>query len=338
MTNIHIVELNDSKIWDDFIRHNGQWSLFQSFAWGDVCQSRNQTVIRLGLYHDELLMGVAQVLVIKARRGTFLHLRQGPVIIAPDTHTEYSFWQNLFSYLKSLAKQEKAAFIRVSPMIENTPEYAKMLTSLGLRLAPIHAMDGEICWVLDLGESEEVILANMRKSTRYLIRQAEKSNVVVEQTNNIDAFLDLYTKTASRQGFVSHQGIREEYEVFSKTNDAVLLLASQNGELLAGALVLFFGTQAIYHHGASVPTKTGAAHLLQWRAIQEAKKRGMARYNFWGIAPLESTRHPWKGLTLFKQGFGGREMRFMHAHDLPISPWYLVSYTIEIVRKLRRGY
>ena len=96
--------------------------------------------------------------------------------------------------------------------------------------------------------------------------------------------------------------------------------------------------QAVYHHGASDPSKIPAASAIQLAAIREAKKRGCARYNFWGIAPKEKKNHPWSGITAFKYGFGGTPESYVHAHDYPLSPAYAISYIIETVRRIRKGY
>ena len=144
----------------------------------------------------------------------------------------------------------------------------------------------------------------------------------------------MYDKTSDRHNFVPHTGIREEIE----TLDAEVLLASYQGKTIAAAIIVYFGDEAIYHHGASVLSKVGASHLLQWKAIREAKKRGYEVYNFWGIAPEDKINHPWRGITLFKKGFGGRQIEFMHAVDYPVSPLYIIPKTVEQIRKRFKGY
>jgi peptidoglycan pentaglycine glycine transferase (the first glycine) len=199
-------------------------------------------------------------------------------------------------------------------------------------------MDSELCWVLDLNIASEELLRNMRKTTRYSIRQAEKVGVLVEKSVDIDKFVQLYEETMKRQGFVGHKGIREEYEVFHKNDMCDLFLAEYQGKTMAGALIIYFGQQAIYHHGASIASKIPASYILQWQVILEAKKRSLQIYNFWGIAPSNKPNHPWQGITLFKKGFGGREIEFIHAQDLSLSPFYKISYSIELIRRLSRGY
>jgi lipid II:glycine glycyltransferase (peptidoglycan interpeptide bridge formation enzyme) len=78
--------------------------------------------------------------------------------------------------------------------------------------------------------------------------------------------------------------------------------------------------------------------VLQWAASRDAKKRGMQVYNFWGIAPENNPNHPWRGITLFKKGFGGRNIEYIHAQDLAVSPLYIIPRTIEMVRRVVKGY
>jgi lipid II:glycine glycyltransferase (peptidoglycan interpeptide bridge formation enzyme) len=202
-------------------------------------------------------------------------------------------------------------------------------------------MDGELCWVLSLDINEDQILGSMRKTTRYEIRRAEKLGVWVKVANDshdIGKFLALYEKTSKRQGFTAHTGIREEFEVFVKEGNAKLYLGYFQKTLVAGALILYYGGQAIYHHGASIHSLAPVSTLIQWQAIKDAKKAGLKVYNFWGIAPSGKNRHPWQGLTLFKKGFGGKELNYHHAMDLPLHPLYAFTYVSELLRKWKKGY
>jgi lipid II:glycine glycyltransferase (peptidoglycan interpeptide bridge formation enzyme) len=305
-------------------------ALFQSWVWGEVVRAEDHSVWRLGWYDGEALVAVAQVQKVTARRGTFLHVRHGPIL----SNQKKSLWNIVLSDLEALAKREKAWFIRVSPLLGITREHQQLYKDLGLRNAPIHAMDAELCWVLDLDKSEEEILADMRKTTRYEIRRAEKLGVTVD--TGLKDFFALYTRTSKRHGFVPHSGIQEELEVFG--NNAIVYNAAHEGKTIASAIILFWADEAIYHHGASIPSKIPASYLIQWEAIREAKKRGKKLYNFWGIAPEDNANHPWRGITLFKKGFGGREMEFMHAQDYTVSPLYILPKTIEQIRKCFKGY
>ena len=310
-------EIVVQKTWDEFIQQHSPMALFQSWKWGDVEKKLGRKIWRWGWFTGDTLVGIAQIIKVPARRGTFLHVRHGPV------------GKIDYEDLKKLAKTERTWFIRISPQVP--PQEEHMYRNRGFVRAPIHAMDAEFCWVLDVDKSEEELLRGMRKTTRYEIKHAAGT---VTKSKDIDKFIYLYDETSKRHNFVEHMGIREEFE----TLDCDLFLASNEKRLLAAAIIVYFGDQAIYHHGASVPNKVGASYLIQWKAIREAKKRGKKLYNFWGIAPQEKPNHPWRGITLFKTGFGGRQMAFMHAQDYPLSPLYVIPKTIESIRKRLKGY
>ena len=314
---LRVDEIGSSKIWEEFLLKNSPNALFQSWLWGDVLKSRGEKIWRLGFYEGSTLEGIALVNLVAAKRGTFLHVRHGPILI-------HKTWKEVLHHVRKIAIRERAWFIRISPQVQKI-DYP------GLVPAPIHAMDAEVCRVLDLDKREDELLLGMRKSTRYEIKHA---SATVKKSRDIEKFIRLYDATAKRHNFVEHKGIREEFDSL----DCDLFLASHGGHLAAAAIIVYSGDQAIYHHGASVPNKFGASYLVQWEAIREAKRRGMKVYNFWGIAPDNAPNHPWQGLTAFKTGFGGREVRFIHAMDLPVSPWYVIPKTIEGIRKKIKGY
>lgn len=331
-----IREITDKNKWEKFIADNSPQALFQSWNWGEVIK-KTQNFWRLGIYDGENLVGIAQVSKVLAKRGNFLHIRHGPVF---SDWNKYYF-DAFFKYLNELAKKEKVIFLRISPLVENSGEFNAFIRKYGFIDAPVHAMDGEFCWLVDLTGSEEEILASMRKTTRYLIRQGQKLQINIVKSKNIsdiNEFLNLYKKTAKRQHFVEHKGIREEFERFLKDDQILLFMGYYQNKLISCALIIFYNNQAIYHHSASIEQKIPVNYLLQWEVIKEAKKRGMKIYNMWGITPPGKPRHPWKGLTIFKQGFGGKVVEYMHAKDLPLSSLYCATYTIDWLRKLRKGY
>jgi lipid II:glycine glycyltransferase (peptidoglycan interpeptide bridge formation enzyme) len=325
------------KEWDSFFLDHGQYAFFQSWLWGQLQERLGFQVWRYGIYEGKTLRGIALVVKVVARRGSFLQIRHGPIF---DTQGKEQ-WKWFLTEIKALAKSQNVWFIRLNPLIENSIDNRTFYYSLGLKPAAIHAMDAEYTWVLPLEKSQEELLSGMRKTTRYEIRRAINAGVTIEKTTDpaqLKLFFCLYDETMKRQDFVPNRGIAEEFDVFAKEGKALLLLGSYQGKISAAAIVLFDSNQAIYHYGASIPSDVGVSYLVQWEAICEAKKRGILQYNFWGIAPQDNPRHPWRGITLFKTGFGGSVHEYIHAHDLPISPQYIIPRFIETWRRWRKGY
>jgi lipid II:glycine glycyltransferase (peptidoglycan interpeptide bridge formation enzyme) len=59
---------------------------------------------------------------------------------------------------------------------------------------------------------------------------------------------------------------------------------------------------------------------LQWRQIQEAKRKGCRDYDFWGIDEKR-----WPGLTYFKKNFKGKESEYPKGKDLIFKGgWYFI--------------
>lgn len=337
---LRIKQITNKNTWQSFLDHtySGFLPFFQTWNWGEVQKMEGIIIERLGLFQDDKLIGVASIALIKAKRGTYFHLRHGPVLKEyKKKHVEY-----ILEYLSKKAKKDKVSFIRMSPLIDSTKEL-QVFKGYPFRNATIHRMDAEDCWILPLNSSSNEILKNMRKSHRYLIKKSLSTGVRVDRTQNISKlklFLPLYKKLAQRKHFIAHKGIKEEFEIFSKDNQSTLFLAWYKEKVIAGALIDFVSGMAIYRHSASDEDfkNIPAMYLLQWEVILEAKKRGMNSYNLWGIAPDNKQHHPWIGLTLFKTGFGGERREFMHAKDYVLSLWYWKTYVIELITKFRKGY
>ena len=130
------------------------------------------------------------------------------------------------------------------------------------------------------------------------------------------------------------------------------LLAEHEGALLAAIAVFTLGRMAWYLWGASSDEGRNLMpnHALQWAAMRWARARGCEIYDLWGI-PDEVGANPaayaepeswgegglW-GVYRFKQGFGGRVIRYMGAWDMPLSEIGYRLYRLALrVRELESG-
>jgi len=333
-----IREIEDKKIWEDFVSECKEKTFCQSWNWGNFNQSMGDDVWRFGIFEDERIVAVAQVLKIKAKRGSFLFVPHGPLIKEGD---KKEIIKTTLEELKKLAKKEKVTFIRFSPILEVVD--SKIFKELGFRNAPIH-MHPELTWELDISSSEEDILKGMRKTTRYLVRQAEKNeDVEIVKGTDDDAlknFQEVYLETAGRQSFTpfSFNYLKKEVEAFKGDNQIVIFSGKYKGEIISSAIIVYYSGIGFYHQGASSLKypKIPVSYLLQWEAIKEAKSRGCRLYNFWGVIPEGVKNHPWAGLSLFKKGFGGSEKEYVKTQDYVLSIKYWLTYIIEQIRRRKR--
>lgn len=329
-----IKEIIDKKIWEQFVLSDKNGSFLQSWNWGEFQKIMGNKIWRLGVYDNQRLLSVVLVVKIEAKRGRFLLIQHGPIS------------KKLFEELKKIAKNEKCDFIRVAPLLEKNDENKKSLKDLGFRESPMHASAYEATWKLDITPSEEELLKNMRKTTRYLIRQAQKNPeieiVKSDKIEDAELYQKLNEKVSKYQRFTpfSFDFVKNEFEVFAKDNQALLFFGKYKGEIISSALIIFWQGIGFYHQAALDPNyhKIPVAYLLQWEVIKEVKKRGCKLYDFWGyVDPKKEPRHPWAGPTLFKTGFGGKAYQYLKTQDFPMSKKYWLSFIFEKIRKIKRG-
>ena len=141
-----------------------------------------------------------------------------------------------------------------------------------------------------------------------------------------DIFYELMSETAKRNGFSIHQKnyYKNIFQNLYKTK-SYLSVAKYGQKVLAIDLVVVFGKIANYVFGGSsseernrVPT-----YLAQWEAICHAKKLNCDFYNFGGISINDKIYIGWKGLTIFKKKFGGKEITHSDFFDVIVNQfWY----------------
>ena len=324
--------------WDKFVTSHPDANFLQSWDFYEFYFSRGFDIVRRGIYDENnQLVGVYAGEVEPAKRGRHLAVAGGPIF----DWTNQEIKNLIFSDMKQQAKKLKCTFVRVRPQLQNTPENAKTFQQLGFRKAPMY-LSVEFAGVLNLENSEEEILKNMRQRLRRALRKAEKNQITIEKTSDPKAIHDFYQielQTAKRHDFYafSEDFLTKQFAAFAKNDEAVLYIAKLNGEILAENFMIFYGNEASYHYGVSseLGTKYSGAPLLHMEAMRDARKRGIKRYNFWGIVDENDTKHRFYGVSVFKRGFGVEELKYLEARDLVLDKisYYTKTLPIETLRR-----
>jgi len=339
MAEIDIKTIEDKKEWEEFLIKQEEANFLQSWYWGEFHKRLGKEIERVGFYENKKLIGVMLSITENAKRGKYLTVPGGPIID----------WENkklvkaAFSDIKRFATLKKCVFVRIRPQLIESEFSEKVFKDFDYHKSPMH-LTADLTTQLDITKSADELLTGMRKTTRYEIRQAEKLGIKIATSKDellIKEFYNLQMETAKRQHFVgfSYQFFSEQFEVFFEADSALLFTATLDEKILAQAFIIFYGSEAVYHYGVS--TEEGrrypGAYLLQWEAIKIAKKRGIKRYNFWGVAPIDNKNHRFHGVSVFKRGFGGEDVHYLPAQDLIIDyPRYIISFAIERARKMVR--
>ncbi len=331
--------IKDKELWERFVLNFPSASFLQSWNWGEVHSALGKKIFRLGFFEKQKLTGACLLVKQEAKRGFYLECPGGPLI----DWTKPIYQEEFLNQIKKIGQEENCVFVRVRPQILETLANRLLFKKLGFLPAPMH-LHAELTLQLDLQKNEEQLLRGMRKNTRYLVKKAIKGNIIVEQSTNLEDIEMLYKlqlETVKRRHFTpfAKKFFLGEFKTFLKDDQIRLFKVIYKNKVLAAALIIFYGGEAIYHYSGSSLRfrKIPASYALQWAAIKEAKRRGCQRYNFWGVAPLDKPKHRFAGVSLFKRGFGGEEVSYLHAHDLPLNLKYWVVYVFETLRKICRG-
>ena len=324
--------------WDEFVTAHPDANFLQSWDFYEFYFSRGFDIVRRGIYDENnQLVGVYAGEVEPAKRGRHLAIAGGPIF----DWTNQEIKNLIFSDMKQQAKKLKCTFVRVRPQLQNTPENAKIFQQLGFRKAPMY-LSVEFAGVLNLENSEEEILKNMRQRLRRALRKAEKNQITIEKTSDPKAIHDFYQielQTAKRHDFYafSEDFLTKQFAAFAKNDEAVLYIAKLGDEILAENFMIFYGNEASYHYGVSseLGTKYSGAPLLHMEAMRDARKRGIKRYNFWGIVDENDTKHRFYGVSVFKRGFGVEELKYLEARDIVLDKisYYTKTLPIETLRR-----
>lgn len=282
--------------------------------------------------------GYALMIVRDAKRGRYLEIPCGPLMNWGDKAAVKA----VFAKIADIARQEKCVFVRVRPQLVNTAENMRVLATLGLKKAPMH-LAAEHTVMLNLTKSEDELLADMRRQTRYEVRRAGKLGIIVEKSNSDEIFKEFHrvqADTAHRQGFVppNLKTLLAEKEAFGD-NIAIYVAKTAEGEPVAYGMIIRGCKEGDYYEAASTPLnrKLPGAYALLWQAMRDLKADGYERFNLWGIAPAGQPHHRYAGVTTFKTGFGGEIIEYVPAHDMVINKLgYMKNLVVETARKKRR--
>ncbi len=278
-------------------------SFLQSEQWEELQKAVGREVWRIG-----------QTLVIKHNlplKKNYLYCPRGPI----------GSLEVFLKEIEEVAQKEKSIFLKIEPDLDFNHNLSELKKS-SKEIQPSKTI------ILSLSKPEEELLNQMHPKTRYNIRLAKKKGILIEESQDINSFIELLKETAKKDEFHLHP---DDYyrKTIEKTRGMVkLLLARHEGKIIAGDLICFFNNTATYLHGAS-DYKTRhlmAPALLQWQVILKAREMGLKYYDFYGIDEKK-----WPGVTRFKKGFGGKRVIYPGPYDLVYSPFWYKAYNL--VRK-----
>lgn len=311
--------------WNAFAAENNG-SFLQSYEWGQFQKSLGKKALFLKENTWQALLIVNPLPFGK----TYFYAPRGPVWDLKK-ESAVSTIEDFLIKVKPEATKHKAIFVKIEPETENM-NVAHALEKSGFIKSP-KSIQPSNTLIIDLTAPENEIFQSFEKQCRYEINKAEKKEVKIysaSSDNAVNDFLSLLAKTTARDSFRAHSEnyYRKMAETLRASGKIDIFFAKMNEEIISACVVVYFGTTASYIHAASHGSYR-AANALVWAAMREAKKKNYLYFDMYGVSPANAPEnHPWRGLTKFKESFGGRRVNYIGAYDYAFSDFWTNLYKI----------
>mgnify|MGYP000238798124 CR=1 FL=1 len=296
--------LEDLDRYESWVLSHPEGNFWQSIDRIKYLENRSKEVLVYIYEKDKSILCSALVVIDKTTLGlSTWDIPRGPIFKSGNEKLA----KEVIHRICDDAKKNRCMEITISPPVKID------LPSKFKKSEYLHHAEATI--IIDVSKTEEEILTQMKPKGRYNIRVAGKHNVEVDKSEDINLFYDLIEKTSKRDQFTCLP--KTSYEAFIKDiPNSFLLVASaststdvktNSNNAIAVLLGAKWNNHQVYYYGASDHSYRAcmAPYSLQWEAIKHAKAEGCTSYDLLGIAPPDSVNHPWKGITSFKEKFGG---------------------------------
>lgn len=313
--------VTEAAAWNAFVERAAYHAFPQLWEWGEVRAMSGWRPVRLaiGRSQEEPVAGAQLLLRRVPVLGWHLaYVPRGPIGELDAAPVR----EALVRALRALGREERIATVRVDPEAQPHAPYGAALREAPWRAAP--KVQPPTTRVIDLTPGEDALRGNLKRKHRQYVNKAERAGIEIERFDGaappevigpaLADFNRIYRLTADRAGFVARQPFYYErvWSLFAPTGRVRLSFAVHGGERVATLFHFTCGERAVESYGGMTDdgAEARANYLLKWTAIADFAREGFTVYDMWGLAT--------GGIRQFKEGFGGEEIAYVGARDLPL--------------------
>ena len=228
-----LLDKDDGNKWDDFAYSHPYSSIHQTTRWAHFqsnVPSRDQfwiIAIQDQDKDEKTSKIVAGTILIKHtlpnEKYCWLYSPRGPLLSYDQPSKAKDQLKILTKKIRQIAKEEKAIFYRADPLIHNTRHNKNTLKFPKFQFSH-GGFQPKDTLILDLNQTQEDILKQMKQKGRYNIRLAHKKNVKVVEVippalksnkktielvqtfqNQVESYFKLLQETLERDRFYGHR-------------------------------------------------------------------------------------------------------------------------------------
>ena len=309
----HVTEITDPVAWDALVNEHRGHPL-QLWGWGELKSEGEWTARRLRIT-GPFDSAVAQILVrrLPLPFKALAYVPRGPAVgvdgIGKATHRVA-----VMSAIVAWCRKNIGGVA-----VEFEPDWPEGTELPGLVAIPArNTILYPHTLVVDLTKPTDELFKELRKTTRYEIRKAERDGVTVRRVTSAAEtrkVLDIYSETAQRAGFPLH--IDSYYLAIPENfgdNSRLLAAYDPDGNICSftwsivsneTGFLLYGGQNQVGQHYRANPA-------VYWAAIKDAQELGCQRYDLNGLLG--------EGIARYKKGFAKHENMMIGTLDVPIHP------------------
>ena len=287
-------EVHDRAEWNARLRELPGAHVLQTWEWGEFKrETTGWQALRLAFLQGSETVAMASIGQRRSGPLRVMYAPRGPLLAWGDAAIRAA----LLDALQDIARRHGALWLKIDPDLAvasgppgsederpHPPGQALVgeLEARGWRFSADQVQFRNSIQI-DLGASEDELLASFSPNTRRKIRLAERREVQVRVAgvDDLDTLYALYRVTGARDGFLIRPAAyyRRAWGDFFQAGLAHALIAERRGVPLAHVILFHFGERCFYFYGASADEERRRMpnHLLQWEAIRWARSRGSRR-------------------------------------------------------------
>lgn len=337
--------------YQQFLNTVGQADIFQTIGWAEISKYKGWQDYKIFavVAEDQVLVAGVVYENISKYFGKYMYVLHGPLMSEPGEISAQSWGETPISSayisalkywlheLRNYATANNVFSIVLEPLATADSEQAKVFANMAARSQSITTLP-KYPMFIDLNHDEDELLAQIGKSTRYNIRQAQKHGVEIEfyypdyfgsistKENEFDPVTEFYrvlTSASAKKGYdvPSIKFFEAAWKQFQGSRDVAFVFAKYEGEIISANFTQFSKNWAGSYYTANTNkhSQAKASYLLKWATIIEAKRNGQKVFDMWGQLPNIGPSHPEYGYAQFKKGFRPIEKEFVGRVVIPVS-------------------
>jgi hypothetical protein len=300
--------------WSALLEEFDDANIYQTWAYGAV-RWQEKNLSHLILKHGSAVLGMAQLRIIRPASLPcgVAFLRWGPVYHKRGRELDSGIMQAMAVALRDEYVSKRRLYLEILPnAFSNTPR-GELFRSAFLGFDPGSGISKEEyrTFLLDLSPSLEDLRKKLDKKWRNQLNASSRNQLEVIEGSDSESYREfsgLYRAMWQRKQFYSAVDIDEFHQIQQRLPESQrlkILICRHEQKAVAAVVCSAIGDTAIYLLGATNEDgmKLKASYLLQWKAIEFSKERGLHFYDLGGIDPVANP-----GVYHFKSGMSGADV------------------------------